>query len=48
VGKSVRLKRPGKKQISGFGLPPIAVTTIELKILTSDVPKNEKCSYRDL
>jgi len=26
LGKSVHLNRPGKKHISGFGLPPIAVT----------------------
>jgi len=30
LGKSVHLNRPGKKQISGFGLLPIAVIKIEL------------------
>ena len=28
LGKSVHLNLPGKKQNSGFGLPPIAVTNI--------------------
>jgi len=31
LGKSVHPNRPGKKRISGFGLPPIAVTKIKHK-----------------
>jgi len=31
LGKNVHLNRPGKKQKSGFGLHPIAVTNIILK-----------------
>jgi len=31
LGKSVDLNRPGKKQISCFGLPPIAVTQNQMK-----------------
>jgi len=30
LGKSFHPNRPGKKQISGFGLPPIAVTKNQL------------------
>jgi len=31
LGKSVRLNHPGKKQTSGIGLPPTAVTKTKLK-----------------
>ena len=31
LGTSVHINRPGKKHISGFGLPPIAVTKINNK-----------------
>jgi len=31
MGQSVHLNRPGEKQISGLGLPPIAVTKINKK-----------------
>ena len=31
MGKSIHLNRPGRKQISGFGLPGIAITKIKVK-----------------
>jgi len=46
LGKSVHLSRLGKKQISGFGLPPISVTKNQIKKETFE-KSEETCGFLD-